>query len=97
MHPDTNHDQRQQAADRLMTHLLQKGRPAPYKERLIGSFADPARGRMPEALIPITGNGPLGVLQRLVFAIEGWIRRRADDDRTQDEASSLNTAQQPRI
>ena len=81
MHQDINHNQRQQAADRLMNHLLQKGLPAPYKERLIGGFANPAKGRMPEALIPMTGNGPLGVLQRLVFAVEGWIRRGAESDR----------------
>jgi hypothetical protein len=79
-----------------MNHLRQKGRPAPYKERLIGGFADPATGRMPEALIPIAGNGPLGVLQRLAFAVEGWIRRGADKDHTQYEPSSLNAAQRPR-
>ncbi len=81
MQRDIDHDQRQQAADRLMTHLLQKGRPAPYKERLIGAFANPAKGRMPEALIPSTGRTPLGVLQGLVFAVEGWIRRGAESDR----------------
>ncbi len=56
---DIDYDQRQQAADRLMNHLLQKGRPAPYKERLIGGFANPATGRMPEALIPIPAAIPL--------------------------------------
>ena len=75
MRQDINRDERQQAADRLMAHLLQKGRPAPYKERLIGAFADPDKGRMPEALIPIVGGTPLGVLQRLIFVVEGWIRR----------------------
>ena len=77
---DIGHDQRQQAADRLMKHLLQKGRPAPYKERLIGGFANPTTGHMPEALIPITGRTPLGILQSLVFAVEGWIRRGAESD-----------------
>jgi hypothetical protein len=80
MHPDINQDQRQQAANRLMIHLMQKGRPAPYKERLIDAFANPDKGRMPEVLIPITDGTRLGVLQRLVFAVEGWIRREAQRD-----------------
>ena len=78
MQSDISHDQRQEAADRLMKHLLQKGRPAPYKERLINGFANPSAGRMPEALIPITGKRPLGILQRLVFAAESWIRDRSN-------------------
>lgn len=82
MRQDIKPEERQQAADRLMTHLLQKGgRPAPYKERLIGGFANPATGRMPQAVLPIVDPTPLGFLQRLVFAVEGWIRRRAEPDR----------------
>jgi hypothetical protein len=91
MQQDINHDQRQQAADRLMNHLRQKGRPAPYKERLIGGFANPAKGRMPEALIPITANGPVGILQRLAFALEGWIRRGAETDRQNIPSGSKQT------
>ncbi len=85
---DSDHDQRQQAADRLMNHLRQKGRPAPYKERLIGGFANPATGRMPEALVPITSNGPLGLLQRLVFAVEGFIRRGTNADQALDSSQT---------
>jgi hypothetical protein len=82
MQQEVDHDLRQEAADRLMKHLLQKGRPAPYKERLIDGFANPAAGCMPEAPVPVTGKGPLGVLQRLVFAVEGLIRRGAEPDQT---------------
>ena len=88
---DINRDERQQAADRLMKHLLQKGRPAPYKERLIGGFANPAPGRMPDAVIPITGRNPLGLLQRLVFALEGVIRRGADTDDRKIPTGSMQT------
>ena len=81
---EINHEERQAAADRLMVHLLQKGgRPAPYKERLIGVLANPDKGRMPETLSPITNKGPLGILQQLVYAIESWIRGDARDDRQQ--------------
>ena len=76
-------EQRRRAADRLMIHLLQKGRHAPYKERLIDVLANPDRGRMPEALIPITDRGPLGIAQQLVFAIESWIRGDAKIERQQ--------------
>jgi hypothetical protein len=79
MENGTEKELRQQAADRLMTHLLQKGgRPAPYKERLIGGLANPVPGCMPDAVTPIAGNGPLGVLQRFIFALEGLIRRQSD-------------------
>ena len=91
MRQDINRDERHQAADRLMAHLLQKGRPAPYKERLIGAFANPDEGRMPEALIPITGGTPLGFLQRLVFAVEDWIRRGAEPDRQKMPSGSKQT------
>ena len=91
MHQDINQEQRQQAADRLMNHLRQKGRPAPYKERLIGAFANPDKGRMPEALIPITGLTPPGFLQSLVFAVEGWIRRGPESDREKLPTGSKQT------
>lgn len=68
-------EQRRQAADRLMVHLRQKGRPAPYKERLIGLLADPTAENMPATLVPAAGKTEIGVLGQLVLMVEAWIRR----------------------
>lgn len=91
MTQDINDTQRQRAAERLMIHLQQKGRPASYKKRLIDGFANPDTGGMPQALTPIVGNGPLGALQRVVLKIEDWIRSRSDEDRVSysNQATSL--------
>ena len=77
--------ERQQAAARLQIHLLQKGRPAAYKMRLIEGLANPDRVRAPGALPPLAGNGPLTLLQRLVFAVERAIRRDAEAETAPSE------------
>ena len=88
--PDISKEQRQQAADRLTKHLLQKGgRPAPYKERFIEGLANPVPGCMPNAVAPIPHRGPLGLLQRLVFAVENRIRESGNQER-QDVPNGTN-------
>lgn len=85
---DIDHRERQQAAARLQVHLLQKGRPAAYKVRLIDGFADPDRKDAPAALRPLAGNGPLAILQRLVLAVERAIRRNAADEHVSHEQAN---------
>lgn len=84
-----NSKQRQEAADRLMIHLLQKGRPAPYKEKLIGVFADPATGKMQAASTPVPGKGEFGLLGQLVLRLEAWIRRLSHAQPPQHSASRI--------
>ena len=91
MENDIDKKLRRQAADRLLKHLQQKGRPAPYKERLIGGLANPVPGCMPGAVSPIAGRGPLGMLQRLVFGVERLIRGRSDSDRQKVPGGSKQT------
>lgn len=66
---------REMAANRLMIHLLQKGRPAPYKETLVGVLADPDTKKVPTTLAPAAGKSAIGPLGRIVLFLEARIRR----------------------